>query len=611
MAFLRYKRKKQKGVAYEYWSLVETVRTPRGPRQRTLATIGKAPGLDEEERIGWEDVAEQISGRPRGRGSQGDLFMPSPPPSPDWATVDLSRVRVERLRRFGDVYLGIALWNRLRLDEFFSEQIPEGREEIAWSQMACAHTIARFCEPSSDLALVESFYDKTALDDLLHIPSEKVNADRVYRALDVMVSCRDRLFEHLRARYGEMFSSDFDVLLYDITSTYFEGSCERNEKAARGYSRDSRPDCLQVCIGLVVTPEGLPLAYEVFEGNRPDVACLEDIFDLMEERYGKARRTFVLDRGIVSEVNLAALRRRGASYIVGTPRAALKQCEKALLDKGWDEVEPGIEVKILHIPDGEDEEGEEDPGGEERYVLCRSRARIEKDRAIVARAAERLEKGLRTLQEQLARGRQRDRARAERRVGRLLEKYSRAARLFRVRIEEMPDDVPSVKKRLRMILEKDVDAQEWVALQNGCYLLRTNLVNQSAKDLWRAYMGLTEAESSFRELKSPLSLRPVYHQKTERVEAHIFVAFCALCLRRVLACWMETCGLGAAPRKVLEEMRTIHSLDIVLHAKEGSEIRLRVVSTPEPRVRDLLHHLGLKIPNRPKRIQNVVPKIDL
>jgi transposase len=610
MAFLRRKTRRKNGQSYESWSIVESVRTGRGPRQRTIATVGKAPSLDEEERVGWEQIAEELSGRRSSPGHQRDLFSPPPADPPEWATVDLSRVRVERLRRFGDVYLALALWKRLRLDEFFAENMEPGREEIPWATMAAVHAVARLCEPSSDLAIAESFFGKTALDDLLAVPSEKVYDNRLYRALDAMLPLREQLFTHLRKVYGELFDARFDVLLYDITSTYFEGQAKHNDKARRGYSRDSRPDCEQVTIGLVVTPEQLPLAYEVFDGNRNDATTLSDMFDLMETRYGKSRRTWVLDRGFVSEDNLAELRRRGALYIVGTPRSALRKCERELLDKdNWSQVAPGVEARLVTLPPGTDSEGEKDPGARETYLLCRSQPRIDKDRAIVEKAAARLHDALLKLKEQIDLGRQRDRAKAERRIGRLLEKYQRAGRLYTATITEVDDPKKPGSTRLQMELSDNRDAIDWTALQNGCYLLRTNLVGKDPAELWRTYIGLTEAEAAFRALKSPLGMRPVYHQKTGRVDAHILTCFLALCMRRTLSLWMRESGLGTAPDKLLAEMKEIRSLDLVLTAREGKEIRLRLVGTPEASTRALLHALRLRIPNRPKSIQNVVPTL--
>lgn len=612
MAYLKRSRRRKDGRVYESWAIVESVRTERGPRQRTIATVGKAPGLDEQERVGWEQIAEELSGRRLSADSQRDLFSPPPPDPPEWATVDLSSVRVERLRRFGDVYLALALWRRLRLDEFFTQNMEPGREEIPWPTMAALHAIARLCEPSSDAAIAQSFFEKTALDDLLGVPSGKVYDNRLYRALDAMLPLRDKLFSHLRDAYGELFSASFDVLLYDITSTYFEGQAKQNEKAKRGYSRDSRPDCEQVTIGLVVTPEQLPLAYEVFDGNRSDVSTLSDMFDLMEARYGKSQRTWVLDRGFVSEDNLAELRRRGALYIVGTPRSALRKCEEQLLDKdNWSQVAPGVEARLVTLPPGTDSEGEDDPGGRESYLLCRSQPRIDKDRAIVEKAADRLYKALLKLKEQIDLGRQRDRAKAERRIGRLLQMHQRASRLYTATITEIDDPEKPGEKRLQMELSENTDAAEWTALQNGCYLLRTNLTGKDPAELWRTYIGLTEAEAAFRALKSPLAMRPIYHQKTGRVDAHILTCFLALAMRRTLSLWMKESGLGTAPDKLFAEMKEIRSLDLVLKAREDKEIRLRLVGTPDQTARELLHALRLRLPNRPKRIQNVVATLTL
>lgn len=612
MAYLKRSRRKKNGGIYESWAIVESVRTARGPRQRTVATLGKGPGLDAEERVGWEDIADQLSGRAAsGSRAQGDLFAPEPPEPPEWARVDLRRVRVERLRRFGDVYLALALWRRLRLDEFFRDHMEPRREEIGWPLLACLHTVARFCEPGSDLAAAESFFPKTALDDLLGVAETKIYDNRMYRALDAILPCREALFAHLKRVYGEWFGAKFDVLLYDVTSTYFEGQAEGIEKAAHGYSRDGRPDCEQVCLGLVVTPEQLPLACEVFAGNRADVKTVEDIFNLMERTYGQARRVWVMDRGMVSEDNLATLRRRGASYVVGTPRSALKQCEQALLDQGWEEAQAGVEVKYVTLPPGEDQQGEPDPGGDDRYLLCRSSGRIEKDRAIVEKAASRLEKGLEKLRARIDCGRERSLFRAAQRLGRLRMLHSRAASLFHVGIEEIEEADKRGGKRLRMTIERNAEAARWIALQNGCYLLRTNVTTLSPQELWQTYIGLTEAESAFRQLKSPLGLRPIHHHKDARVEAHIFVAFLALCLRRSLALWMEGSGLGSAPQKLIDELRQIHSLDVVLDAHDHTQIRLRVVGTPDEPARVLLQKLNLKLPNRPKRIQNVVATLAL
>ena len=279
--YLRRQHRWKAGIDYQYWTLVESVRTKRGPRQRIVATLGKLPGLDRQERIGWDVISRSISGKPR--DDQPDLFEKSEA-IPQWATVDLRGVRVERDRRFGDVYLGLVLWHRLELDRLCENLMIGGREEVAWEFIACLLVVARFCEPSSELSIAESFYGKTALPDLLGIHERKINDDRLYRCLDHLLPHKDAVCKHLQERYQDWFGVGFDFLIYDVTSTYFEGAGVCNRQAKRGYSRDHRPDCVQVCIGLVVTTEGLPVGYEVFDGNRADVSTLDEIVSLMETK---------------------------------------------------------------------------------------------------------------------------------------------------------------------------------------------------------------------------------------------------------------------------------------------------------------------------------------
>ncbi|HEO71464.1 MAG TPA: IS1634 family transposase, partial [Candidatus Hydrogenedentes bacterium] len=504
--YLRRHRRKKSGETYEYWTLVESVRTQEGPRQRTVATLGKLPGLDEEVRVGWERIGEILNGRLH----QHDLLGAEPEP-PEWAWVDTSRARVERLRRFGEVYLALALWRRLKLDCFFNEAMAGGREEIPWGTMACILALARFCAPSSELQIADFWYGKTALDDLLGVAPEKVNDDRLYRALDALLPHKDGLFRHFQQIYGELFGTRFDLLLYDITSTYFEGQAKGNPQAQRGYSRDGRPDCVQVCIALVVTSEGLPLAYEVFEGNRTDVTTVDDMVQVMREKYGHERRTWVMDRGMVSEDNLDLLRGSQAKYLVGTPKSMLKQFEQRLLEQDWQTVAPGVDVKLCAAPDGT----------QETFVLCRSTSRIEKERAIRERQRERLETQLNQLKARIDADTRalRSRSAAERRVGRLFQKYSRAARFFQVHIHETDGPEHKSGKRLTIAIAQHEEHREWAELTDGCYLLRTNLEEQDAPTLWKTYIGLSEIEDSFRIGKHDLGLRPIYHQKPERTQA--------------------------------------------------------------------------------------------
>jgi len=589
--FLRRNRRRKDGETYEYWTLVESVRTARGPRQRIIATLGKAPGLDDDERAGWDEIGRLLEGRPRS-AAQADLFGETSEP-PQWACVDLSGVRVERVREFGKVYLALGLWRRLGLHGFFEEQVRRGRERVDWATVACILSLGRFCAQGTELALSEHWYANTALDDLLGVNAADVYDNRLYRGLDELLPLRDALFGHLRERYRTLFGSRFEFLLYDVTSTYFEGRCERNPQARRGYSRDGRPDCKQVCIGLVVTPEGLPLAYEVFAGNRSDVTTVEDIVDLMEKKYGRAQRIWAMDRGMVSEDNLDYLRKREALYIVGTPKGRLRHFERELLERAnWREVEPGVEVKLIDHPDGQ---------GRERYVLCRSVARHEKEAAMLQRQRDRLRAELMQIDASLKRRPQKPEA-IERRIGKWLGRNTAAEKVFQVEVITKSGDAVGLR------IEEDESKLNWAEAAQGAYLLRTNCPEQDPQKLWRWYIQLTEVEDAFRVGKSDLGLRPVYHHREDRVQAHILVCFLALAMWRSLEMWLRSKGLGDCARQVLEQMATIHSMDVVLPIKGNTNLRLRLVAKPEKLTADLIARMQLRLPSRPKTIQNVVEK---
>ena len=421
---------------------------------------------------------------------------------------------------------------------------------------------------------------------------DKVNDDRVYRALDALLPHKDALSKHLQQRYGELFGAQFDFLFYDITSTYFEGDVKGNHQAKRGYSRDKQPDCLQVCIGIVASREGLPLAFEVFDGNRTDVTTVEEMVSVMETKYGQAERVWVMDRGMVSEENLEFMRSRGAKYLVGTPKSMLKKFERDLIETGWEEVSLGVEVKLCPSPEG----------GRERFILCRSQGRREKEMAILNRFISRLEAALNKLVQQAEEGKIRNRQTVERRIGRLLERYSRAAFLFDVSVEETGGDKDT---RLTINVQRNEDRYAWALNTGGSYILRTNWDEKDPHKLWKTYIQLTQIEDTFRVTKSDLGIRPIYHHRPHRTQAHILVCFLALAMWRTLEQWMNGCGLGTAPRKLLEELREIRSMDILLPTKDKT-IRLRVVGTAPERLKILLQRLRLLLPNRPKIIENVV-----
>jgi len=597
--FLRKNRKRYQGEIYEYWTLCESVRTERGPRQRVVASLGKL--TDEDFEAGWEDIEALLEGRPPNPKQLpfGESAWPEPNQS-HWELADLKHLKVERVREFGSVYLALALWRRLGLHRLLEALIPPGKEEVAWAEVAAVLTAGKFCGQASELGIAENWYARTALEELCGIEAELINDDRLYRGLDQVGMHKDRLCEHLMQRYRDWFGIRFEFLLYDMTSTYFEGLALSNTKAARGYSRDHRPDCKQVCIGLVCTPEGLPLSYEVFSGNRNDVSTVEEMVVKMEERFGQAERIWVMDRGMVSENNIAFFRRRNARYLVGTPKSELRHFEAALAAKeSWTDVENGVEARLVEHPDG---------GGGETYILCRSTQRAQKERAMLQRQMTRLTEELVKVDTALRRRKTKTTAigKVERRIGRWQGRYPTAAGLLNATLIE-DGQGHAVGLRLSCPLEKGRQA----SLAKGAYLLRTNCTETDPAQLWRWYIQLAQAEAAFRTSKSDIGLRPIYHHKTERVEAHLLICFLSLAMWRSLEMWMLSKGLGTSARKLLEAVATVRSMDVVVPVKRGEQrlkVRLRTVAKPDPDVATLLAHLGLSLPKRSKIIENVVEK---
>lgn len=592
--FLRRHRKAAAGENYEYWTLCESVRTAAGPRQRVVATLGKLTGEEPVNEAGWEQLATLLDGQPAPR--QMELGQrPAPVPAgPRWELVDVHGVRVERARDFGEAFLALALWRRLGLHTLLEELIERGEEEVPWATVASVLTVARFCGQRSELGIAERWYAHSAIEDLLGVSYEKINDDRLYRGLDVLAAHKDKLCAHLMERYRSWFGVAFEFLLYDVTSTFFEGQAAGNEKAARGYSRDSRPDCKQVCIGLVCTPEGLPLSYEVFAGNRADVTTVEEIVCAMEEKYGQAQRIWVMDRGMVSEENIAFLRARGARYLVGTPKSQLRQFEAQLLEKdGWSQVQSGLEAKLVAHPDGR---------GEEQFILCRSTARAQKEAAMLARQTAALCEELAKIDRSLQAHPQADLEAVGRRIGRWQGRYPAAAKLMSATLRRDEEG-----RACGLTLSCPLVAGQWAAHAQGAYLLRTNCPERDPAQLWRWYIQLTQAEAAFRIAKSDLGLRPIYHQNCERVEAHILVCFLALALWRTLEMWMRGKGLGSCARRLVEEVATIKSMDVVLPVRRGeqlAQLRLRCVARPERRVAELLVRLGLELPTRSRILED-------
>jgi transposase len=585
--FIKRCTRRKNGKQHTYWQLVESYRTARGPRHRTVAYLGE---LNPCEKKGWARLADQLDGYAARKAQQQMLLFETSrddvnsQPVPDSIEIDLRSVRVTNTRDFGDVFLALTLWNTLGLDDFFANALEIGREDVPWALMACILTVARFVEPNSELHVEDTWYRRTALSSMLGVHVEKVNDSRLYRTLDKVLPLKQQIEQHLKQRVGELFTQDFDLLLYDVTSTYFEGQARANPQAQRGHSRDHRSDCKQVCIGLVVTRDGFPLAYEVFAGNRSDVTTVEAMVLEMEAKYGQANRIWVMDRGMVSEDNLAFIRSRKGFYLVGTPRRMLKSFEQHLLDQDWTEVQEGIDVKLVRSPESE-----------ETFVLCRSQDRRLKEQAMHQKFADRIERGLRNIEKDLLRARTpRDRAKLERRIGRLFGHNSRAAGCFKADLIEDP----SLAGGYRLQWSKQEAWLVWSQLSEGCYLLRTNLEDQSPEDLWKTYIQLTDVEAVFRTEKADLKIRPIWHQREHRVQGHILFSFLAYALWKAFQIWMERSGLGRGVRTVQEELARIKSTDVHLGTSAGKQIQISCVTQPDAAQRALLDRLGLILPER-------------
>ena len=573
------------GKNHTYWSLVETVRTPDGPRQKTLCYLGELNGSAQARWLRSIEVFNE-----QGEVEQLKLFPSNVEPPPDdrqVARVLMNKVRLERTRQFGACYLGLELWRRLQLDRFFEQVVDDDPADVPWSRVVALLAINRLCAPGSELAVEQRWYPSTALDDLLSIGEGKINDTRLYRCLDRILPHKTKLERHLKDRYGALFEAAFDVLLYDLTSTYVEGAAEKNPMMRRGYSRDHRPDCEQMVIALIVNEEGFPISYETFNGNRADVSTMETILRMVERKYGRARRIWVFDRGIVSEGNLAAIRKRGGQYLVGTPRSQLKRFEADLLKENWTRVRPEVEVKKVAIPQGE-----------ETYILCRTTGRQEKERAIRNRFSNSMEKALQGLEKSIARGRLKDRNKMERQIGKIQARHPQVNDLYDVALRDIGGGVG-------LWWQLKEDRKKWRESREGTYLLRTNLPAETAEGLWSKYMQLTEAEASFRALKSELSIRPLFHQLEPRVKAHVMVAFLGYglwitlkhLLKRRPASGVEQ-AQSPSPMQALALLSTLQSADIVLPTTDGREIRLRRITEPTAAQKSLLQQLGISLPNR-------------
>jgi transposase len=561
-----------------YYSLCESLRVSgRRVIQRRVLCLGE---LNTTQLERWQRSIEVIQqeGEPRQYRLFTDREGAAPPDAPDVCEVILSSLAVRHPRQFGACWLGSRLWQELGLDTFFAEVLQERRGPIEWSKVLELLAVNRLCDPQSELGVHQRWFGSTAMDLILGTDEAVAAKDRLYRALDKALQHKEALETHLAKRWRDLFGANCQLLLYDLTSTYFEGQVAGGAKADFGYSRDHRPDCRQLILALVVTQEGFPLSYEVFEGNRADVTTLEEILDSVQRKHGGLGRVWIFDRGLACEENLALLRQRGTFYLVATPKRQLNAFEKELLQEDWTQVagRPQVQVKLV----------ERDS---ELYVLTRSRDRAEREREIRMRALRGLRQDLSKLSKSVRTGRLRQRDLILKRLGRLQERWPKAwPYLKKVDLTDSELVWRWDRRKLR---------SAW--LQQGAYLLRTNLTQGEPETLWRYYLQLTEVESIFRTLKSELNVRPIWHRIQSRIEAHILIAFLGYCLWVCLRQKLKATAGSLTPAQVLHRLKQILMVEVWFDLRQGGKICLPRITQPESAQRLILHHLGWSLPEQP------------
>ncbi|HVA01092.1 MAG TPA: IS1634 family transposase [Terriglobia bacterium] len=577
--FLRATRRVKDGKEHRYWSIVENRRGPRGRVvQRQVLYLGE---INDSQKAAWCRCLEVFE-VPRGEGRQVVLF-PEDRAAPELAQevvhVRLSELQVERPRQWGACWLGSELWRQLKLDDFWRERLGVSREGTDWLEVLKTLVIYRLISPGSEWRLHREWYERNALADVLGRSGEAIELQSLYRCQDKLLAHQVALFSFLREHWQDLFRAEFEVLLYDLTSTYFECDPPARGKRRFGYSRDKRPDCVQVIIALVVTPDGLPLAYEVMAGNTSEKTTLKTFLEKIERQYGRAKRTWVMDRGIPTEEVLKQMREASTpvAYLVGTPRGRLSQMEKAFLQQPWSKVKEAVEVKLLAT------EGE-------LYILARSEGRQQKERAIRRRRLKRLWQRLQELQAQPL-----THDELLLKLGAARAEAGRAYRLVEVRVPA--PEQPVSAETFTFALRKDKLRQARRA--EGHYLLRSNLAGEDPARLWQHYVQLTEIEAVFRALKSDLAIRPIYHQKDSRIEAHIFVSFLAYCLYVTLRQRLRVLAPGLTPRAILEKMAALQMVDVRVPTTDGRLLILPRFTQPEKEHRMLLYQLRLHLPAQP------------
>ena len=577
--FLRSTNRKKDGKSHRYFSVVENRRVP-GNRtvQRTVLYLGE---INDRQKAEWRKTLDVFDEKEQ-RYTTMSLFPDDreiPADAVDSLQVRLSGLELRRPRIFGNCWLACELWHQLGLDEFFQQRLPEGREAVSWEKVLRLLVVNRLLDPGSEFYVHRQWYVDSAMDELLETDFAVAGKDRLYRCLDRILEHKQDLFVWLKQKWADLFHADFEVLLYDLTSTYFEGEMERNPKAKRGYSRDKRPDCLQLVIALVVTPDGFPLAYEVMNGNTSERTTLRDFLKKIETNYGKARRVWVMDRGIPSEAILQEMREpeRQTFYLVGTPKARIKQHEKKWLDLPWQSVRDSVDVKLYQHES-------------ELYVLAKSKGRQAKENAMRRKKLTRLLRKLRVMRKSLPK---RDRLLI--RIGAARKEAGRAFGFVKIRIPKTDEAVTRETFSFQTDKAKLKAAEE----RDGHYLLRSNLTSEDPAVLWTRYVQLTQIESVFRSLKSELGIRPVHHQLEHRADAHVLVAFLSYCLQVTLKNRTMIHAPGLTPAAVLEKLATIQMVEVWIPTLDGRWLVLPRHTQPEKDVQAMLDHLHLTLPSQP------------
>jgi transposase len=586
--FLRSINRKKDGKDHRYFTVVENQRVSGGKTvQRTVLYLGE---INDQQQAAWRKTLA-VFDEQKQQFTDVSLFPEDrvlPADAVDAIQVKLSGLELRRPRPFGNCWLASELWHQLGLSEFWRERLPEGRESVSWEKVLRLLVVNRLLEPGSEFRVHRHWFVESAMDALLGENFAVADKDRLYRCLDRVLEHKQELFVWLKQKWAELFHADFEVLLYDLTSTYFEGEMEDNPKAKRGYSRDSRPDCLQVVIALVATPDGFPLAYEVMAGNTSEQKTLRPFLDRIEKTYGKARRTWVMDRGIPTEATLQEMRapEREMYYLVGTPKGRINKHEKKWLDLPWQKVRESVQVKLY------EHEGE-------LYVLARSEGRQAKETAMRRKRLARLLRKLRAMRHSLP-----ARDQLLLRIGAAKKEAGRAFGFVKIHVPLATEGVTRQTFHFQVDKSKLTKAQQ----RDGHYLLRSNLTAEDPAVLWTRYVQLTQIEAVFRSLKSELGIRPIYHRLESRVDAHILIAFLAYCLQVTLKNRLQIHAPGLTPTAVLEKLGTIQMIDVWIPTCDGRWLILPRYTQPAQDLQVLLEQMALSLPSQPPpRITAPVP----